>query len=139
MPDANTGVDDQTPTPPSPFTTEGATEKKKGDEDPRQGLPPTVEVVTGDGPLPLDTTKRSDPKGRYVQYNGVGLVRQLTPKDWKDANVDSENTYEWNYLNHKRLPLSIFSDAELQYLLRIDGRFELVEVKEDEKSSETTK
>jgi len=135
----------ETPSTPNPFSTEGAKDNTKTEEDPRQGLPPSVEVVTGSGALPLDATKRKDPKGKYVQYNGVGTVRNMTPADWKAAHVESDNTYQWNYLNHKQLPLSSFSDEELQYLLRVDGRFSLVEldedgkvVKNDEKDSETT-
>ena len=131
-------AENETSTPPNPFTTEGAQEdKSKGKDDPRQGLPPTVEVVTGNGPLPLDNTKREDPNGKYVQYDGVALVRQMTPADWAAANVDSDTTVEWNYLNHKRIPMSLLNDAELQYLLRIDGRFSLVTV-EPEKPKETT-
>lgn len=128
----------ENPTPPNPFTTEGAQDNTKEPEDPRQGLPASVEVVTASGQYPLDATKQSDPKGRYVQYNGVGTVREMTPADWKAAQVDSDNTYQWSYMNHKRLPLSHFSDEELQYLLRVDGRFSLVEDKGDEKASETT-
>lgn len=101
----------------------------RGNEDPRQGLPPTVEVVEATTPMQLDTTKREDPKGRYIKYNGVGTVRQMTPADWKAAGVESDKTVEWNSFNHKRIPLSYFTDAELQYLLRVDGRFAVVEDK----------
>lgn len=103
--------------------------------DERQGLPSTVAVSTESTPFFPDATKREDPKGRYVKYTGVGTVRQMTPSMWKEAHVDSDNSFEWNFLNHKQLPLSIFTDAELQYLLRVDGRFEIVEA---EKASETT-
>jgi len=98
----------------------------KPKDDPRQGLPPTVEVVQASAPMQLDATKREDPKGRYIQYNGIGTVRQMTPADWKAAHVDSDKTVEWNYLNKKRIPLSAFNDAELHYLLRVDDRFSIV-------------
>lgn len=93
--------------------------------DPRQGLPPTVHVETGP-PLQLQP---EDPnaKGPWVVYTGVGTVRYMTPKDWADQGVDSQKHCEWSSMNHKRLPRSIFTDAELQYLLRKDGRFKLVD------------
>lgn len=98
-----------------------AEEKKKD----RQGLPPTVEVEIASAPMQL---KPKDPgaKGPWIQYNGVGTVRVMTPEDW--ASLGTEGPYcEWNYLNEKRLPRSIFTDEQLQYLLRQDGRFSLVE------------
>ena len=53
----------------------------------------------------------------------------MGPAEWKSANVDSDDYFEWNYLNKKMIPLSSFSDDQLKYLLRVDGRFEIVEVK----------
>ena len=120
------------------FSLEGKKADAEEQKDPRQGLPPTVEVQQASAPLNLDAAKRTDPAGQYVQYNGIGTVRQLDPESWKAAHVDSENTYVWNYLNNKRIPRSAFSDEELQYLLRVDGRFSLVEVK-DEKANGKTK
>ena len=95
--------------------------------DPRQGLPESVKVRVEDTPFVPDTTKREDPKGQYIQYNGVGTVRIMTPQDWAAVNIDTADYHEWNGFNHKRIPRSAFSDAQLQYLLRVDGRFSLVE------------
>lgn len=80
--------------------------------------------VTASAPMDL---ARVDPnaKGPWIQYNGQATVRIITPHDWKQAGVDSNKYCEWNYLNSKRLPRSMFSDEELQYLLRVDGRFSL--------------
>jgi len=64
-------------------------------------------------------------KGPWIQYNGVATVRIITPSDWVAAGVQSRKYCEWNYLNGKRLPRSMFNDEELQYLLRVDGRFSL--------------
>lgn len=64
-------------------------------------------------------------KGPWIQYNGVATVRILTRNDWAAAGVASDKYCEWNYLNNKRLPRSMFNDQELQYLLRVDGRFSL--------------
>ena len=77
-------------------------------------------------PAPMDLTL-PDPnaKGPWIQYNGVATVRILGPRDWHQAGVRSMKYCEWNYLNGKRLPRSLFNDEELQYLLRVDGRFSL--------------
>lgn len=103
-------------------TKKDAEEKKRLD---RQGLPPGVIVEVAPTPMAL---KPKDPsaKGPWIQYNGVGTVRTMTPEDWR--NVGTEGPYhEWNYLNERRLPRSAFTDEQLQYLLRQDGRFSLVE------------
>lgn len=112
-------------------------EKAKANQDPRQGLPTTVRVEEASAPMDLDRTQRSDPKNQYIQYDGIGTVRHMTQEDWKRVGVDSDQYCEWNYFNKKRLPRSMFSDAELQYLLRVDRRFSLVTV-EPEKESDTT-
>lgn len=98
--------------------------------DPRQGLPASVQVEEASAPMPLQP---SDPnaKGPWIQYNGIGTVRIMDEEAWKQAGVASDKYAEWSYLNQKRLPRSMFTDEELQYLLRVDDRFELVEDTED--------
>ena len=98
----------------------------KEPKDPRQGLPPNVVVSEGNAAFTLDSKKRKDPKNQYIKYNGVGTVRVITPSDWKKAGIECDSQTEWNYLNKMRLPRSAFTDEQLQYLLRVDGRFELV-------------
>ncbi|AYN57966.1 hypothetical protein HWB90_gp016 [Mycobacterium phage Fowlmouth] len=100
--------------------------KPKEDQDPLKGLPPTVRVEEARTPMALKQPDKSA-RGPWVQYNGVGTVRIMTAADWKTVGVDSKKYCEWNYLNHKRLPVSSFTDEELQYLLRVDGRFSVVE------------
>lgn len=120
---------------PNPPTLPGATIKGTEDavEDPRKGLPDNVNVVEADAPMKLDATKKKDPKGQYIQYNGVGTVRIMGPEEWAAAHVDSDQYFEWNYLNHKQIPRSAFSDEQLQYLLRVDDRFSLVNLDSDGK------
>lgn len=102
---------------------------EKPPEDPRKGLPTSVVVEEATTPMELDRTKRIDANGQYIEYIGVGLVRQLTPADWAAAFVDDFSEFcEWNIYNKKRLPRSLFTDKALQYLLRVDGRFRLITV-----------
>lgn len=93
---------------------------------PRQGLPETVALEEAAGPMQL---ARPDPKatGPWIQYNGIGTVRIMDEATWRAAGVDSTKYCQWNGLNKMRLPRSIFNDEELQYLLRVDRRFSLVE------------
>lgn len=121
------------PTPPTRIDTnfEAKADAAKADDpkvNPRQGLPDTVQVQEANTPFVPDTTQHTAANGQYIQYNGVGTVRIMGPAEWKAAGVDSNDYFEWNYLNHKRIPRSAFTDEQLQYLLRIDDRFELVEV-----------
>ena len=132
---------EETPKPAVPgpkIDTDLSTKAEDKQEDPRQGLPATVNVQQASSPMQLDNTKRQDPNGQYIKYNGVGTVRIMTPQDWKNVGVESDKYFEWNYLNKKQIPRSAFSDEELQYLLRIDGRFELVtaEPKTEDKTTE---
>lgn len=106
---------------------------KKGDEDPTHGLSekiPGLQVSEGNSPMNLDTKNKdaSDPNNQFIKYTGQGTVRIMGPDEWKAANVDSNDYCEWNYLNRMMIPRSSFTDAQLQYLLRIDDRFELVTV-----------
>lgn len=91
-----------------------------------QGLPPSVLVEKASTPMRLE---RPDPKatGPWVAYRGVATVRVFTAADWARVGIDSTKRYEWNALNHKKLPKSIFSKEQLDYLLNIDRRFVLVE------------
>lgn len=95
------------------------------ESDPRKGLPANVRVEEVNAPTELALP---DPlaKGPWIQYNGVGTLRYLDEAAWKEAGIDSDLYVEWNYLNHKRIPVSKFSDQQLQYLLRCDGRFSVV-------------
>lgn len=123
-------------TPPNPDATQQETEKAKSKQqgDPRQGLPSTVQVVQAAEPMQLQQTAPGA-TGPWIQYNGVATVRIMGPEEWKNVGIETDDYHEWSYMNKKRLPRSVFSDQQLQYLLRVDGRFSLVE---DEKASETT-
>lgn len=105
------------------FNEEKAAEAEK---DPRKGLPENVIVEEASAPTELAP---ADPlaKGPWIQYDGIGTVRYLDEAAWKEAGIDSDKYVEWNYLNNKRIPVKNFTDEELQYLLRCDGRFSLVE------------
>lgn len=71
--------------------------------------------------------------GPWIEYTGIATVRILCDLDWKNLGIDSDLYCEWNLLNGMKLPKSIFNEAQLNYLLNQDGRFQLVE-----SESETT-
>lgn len=100
---------------------------------------------TGDLEIPISVETASAPlnlvppdpnaTGPWVEYTGIATVRIITKLDWQAIGIDSDLYCEWNYLNAKRLPESMFSREQLVYLLSTDGRFQLVE---DESGSGTT-
>ena len=93
-----------------------------------------IKIEKASGPMNL-TPPDPNATGPWIEYTGIATVRIITELDWRQQGINSTNYCEWNYLNNKRLPRSMFSDEELQYLLRVDGRFTLVD---DEIESETT-
>ncbi|QGJ90060.1 hypothetical protein HWC80_gp019 [Mycobacterium phage Indlulamithi] len=134
MPDANDFANE--PALPGDSTPQEATAPQKQEEltdeqkaeKARQGLPPSVEVVTADAPMELQKPIKADESKGFIQYVGVATTRQMTPADWEREGVDDFDQFiEWNYLNKKCVPRSIFTDKALQYLLRVDGRFKLVD------------
>ncbi len=119
------GEDSESPYNPTAFNGPEVTKQKKND-DPRQGLPDSVKIEEANSLLELQP---GDPTaaGPWVQYDGIATVRVITQSDWAAMGIDSDKEVQWNYLNKKRVPVSHFSDEELQYLLRCDGRFSVVE------------
>ena len=99
----------------------------KPPQDPRLGLPPNVQVVEAAEPFQPTIDESLPDEGPWVEYTGIALIRIMGPDEWAAAHVDSENYFEWNHLNNKRISRHAFNDHELQYLLRVDGRFRLVE------------
>jgi hypothetical protein len=118
------GFGNENPDVPTGF--DSAETKQKKNDDPRQGLPDSVKVEEANTLLELQP---GDPTaaGPWVQYDGIATVRVITQSDWQEMGIDSDKEVQWNYLNKKRVPISRFSDEELQYLLRCDGRFSVVE------------
>lgn len=121
MTDYFNAEDDENINPPSPFEAE-----PKAPEDPRKGLPESVKVEEASAPMLL-AEPDPDAQGPWVEYRGVGTLRIMDQAAWESAGVKSDKYCEWNYLNQKRLPRKLFNDQELQYLLRVDGRFALVD------------
>jgi hypothetical protein len=120
------------PNSPEPQEFTGEAEKPKviaqpePNEDERQGLPPSVRVEHAEAPMVLQPEKKNS-KGPWIKYNGVATVRVMGPKEWAEQGIVCSETYEWSYMNKKRLPRSLFNDEQLQYMLRVDGRFSLVD------------
>jgi hypothetical protein len=94
------------------------------------------ETIELDGPVQIIENADSlmeltppDPNatGPWVEYIGVATVRILNKADWSSLGIDSDLVCQWNFLNRKRLPKSLFNDAQLHYMLKVDGRFQLVD------------
>lgn len=62
------------------------------------------------------------PKGPFIKYVGPCTRRIIRPHHWhsklgKENVKDSSTTHEWSSKNKKLIPVSSFSDAQLDYLL----------------------
>lgn len=82
---------------------------------------PSIPVVEASQPMRLEPP---DPHatGPWIVYNGPATVRVIDEKGWAALGLPGKRC-EWNYLNKRRLPKSLFSQEQLNYLLHVDGRF----------------
>lgn len=85
-----------------------------------------VKVEESSEPVKLQEP-HPDSRGPWVRYDGVATLRIMDSNAWKQAGIKSEKYVEWNYLNEKKVPVSEFTEQELDYLLRRDGRFSKVD------------
>jgi hypothetical protein len=71
--------------------------------------------------------------GRYVKYLGPehnrATERSISPSDWAEVGVVTDVTNVWDWRNEYLLSESLFTPAQLNYLLNVDGFFSSVEVK----------
>lgn len=62
-------------------------------------------------------------KGPFVKYVGIGTKRTIQSHHWKALGVppkdgqDEHDTHTWELSNQFLIPVSEFSDAQLDYLL----------------------
>lgn len=70
--------------------------------------------------------------GRYVKYLGPELNRAservINPDHWRDIGITTDAGHVWDFRNDYMLSESLFTPAQLNYLLNIDGFFASVEV-----------
>lgn len=66
------------------------------------------------------------PADKYIEYVGAATRRILTPEDWEFIGVSDGEQNVWGFHNAFKLPAGQFSDEQLDYLLKVDGRFKLV-------------
>lgn len=82
----------------------------------------SIRVLENQPPLKLQEPDLDSP-GPWIEYTGIATLRIMDEEAWRSAGVNSNKYIEWNYLNHMRVPMSQFTEAELSYLLGRDGRF----------------
>jgi hypothetical protein len=70
--------------------------------------------------------------GRYVKYLGPELNRAserlITAEHWAEIGIKSDGHHLWDFRNDYMLSESLFTPAQLNYLLNVDGFFSSVEV-----------
>lgn len=64
-------------------------------------------------------TEVNNPKGPFVKYVGDATQRIITPAHWGQRHPDltSETTHVWDMKNKFAIPVSEFSEGQLDYLL----------------------
>lgn len=62
-------------------------------------------------------------KKKFVRYAGEATRRVITKEDWASAGFNDADASEWSIANDHALPSGDFSDAQIDYLLKTDGRF----------------
>lgn len=61
-------------------------------------------------------------KKNFIKYVGTATNRVISKSDWDSLGIEAEGT-EWSLKNDFRLPSEGFSEQQLTYLLKVDGRF----------------
>lgn len=80
-----------------------------------------------------EKTKQTLParSGKFVRYTGAkeewATMRRIKPDAWATLGITADRTHVWDRSNDHRIPVSQFNEAQLDYLLDADGRFELVD------------
>ncbi|WP_152967033.1 hypothetical protein [Mycobacterium heckeshornense] len=96
------------------------------------------------------TAGRRGGAGPYVRYTGVkwaaltpkdvnndpaalariarsGTYREITPAQWAQIGVKTSKPSVWCLQNNYKIPASAFIESQLDYLLDVDGDFDLVD------------
>lgn len=90
----------------------------------------TGEALTIDDNTPAPNPQApADPnaKGPFIKYMGYATLRVITPSEWKDVGIHDMGRKEWNTLNKFKVPKSELTESAIDYCLKTDGRFELVD------------
>lgn len=72
-----------------------------------------------------------------VLYIGQASLRTITAEEWLQVGLEHEPA-EWNLANGFRLPAEDFSREALRYLVKTDGRFQLVDALPEESDEDDT-
>ena len=68
---------------------------------------------------------------RFVRYTGAreehASIRRIAPDAWANVGVSTTRTDVWELGNDWKLPVGQFTQPQLDYLLNVDGRFELAD------------
>ena len=80
----------------------------------------------------VESVKAPEKSTKYIQYNGISTRRVISRDEWEaiplayGGPVTDQDTVEWSGQNRFRIPVSELSKEAVNYLLKVDGRFEIV-------------
>lgn len=76
-------------------------------------------------------SKSADAPLKDVKYIGQASLRTISEAEWLELGIEHE-AVEWNFRNNFRVPVEELTDGARKYLLKTDGRFELVDAELEE-------
>ncbi|OBJ08281.1 hypothetical protein [Mycobacterium sp. 1465703.0] len=72
------------------------------------------------------TRNKEDLKKRSTRL-GEGTYAEITPQQWAAVGISAKAAVKWTVANNWRVPVSAFTDEQLDYLLTNSKRFELID------------
>jgi hypothetical protein len=66
-------------------------------------------------------------KELVARIDRSGTERKITSQQWSLVGVATSITHVWSIANKYKIPASQFNEAQLNYLLNVDGDFALVD------------
>ena len=92
---------------------------------------PSTESSTPTAPAKARGSKSAEAPLQDVKYTGQASLRTISAQEWLQLGIEHE-AVEWNFHNNFRVPVEDLTDGAVAYLIKRDGRFELVDAEVEE-------
>lgn len=76
---------------------------------------------------PSNVSRNTEELKKRPPKLGEGTYAEITPTQWGQVGIAATNTVKFSLANSWRVPVSAFSDAQLDYLLTNSKRFVVVD------------
>jgi hypothetical protein len=79
------------------------------------------------GPRNAAAAAAKDEFKKRAPQLGEGTFAEITPTHWGQAGIASSRTHRWSLANNYRIPATQFTPEQIDHLLTVSRRFELVD------------